>query len=371
MKRLALLVLVLVCALPASAARLPILAPHDWWPTFSPNASYVAFTELNGQGRAFTLEVVDVSTPRHPVRRLAQAAYQLMPSWSPDSTQLAYQAGGHIWTVGVDGSGRKELAVGLYPAWSPDGATIAFVQGGVVHAGAARFGRQVIGVPAWSPDGSSLAFTQSDGIYVATVADGTVRRVARPVQEVRDVSWSPDGKLLAYASGGYVYDVAADGSAAPQRIAGPFYDIGRIVWSSAGDEVAYDVRGLLELTSFEGGVHTQPLAKTNGVGVSFAPHDPQSRVLVYSGPDPRCPGHDAILQHRSGVVAGTCAITGTAGADVIDGTANGGDVIAAGPGDDVVHAKNGRRDTVDCGAGRDTVYADRTDRLRRCEVVRR
>ena len=52
------MLVLLVCALPASAATLPILAWHDWWPVYSPDAQSIAFTRVNGQGRVFTLEVV-------------------------------------------------------------------------------------------------------------------------------------------------------------------------------------------------------------------------------------------------------------------------------------------------------------------------
>jgi hypothetical protein len=56
---------------------------------------------------------------------------------------------------------------------------------------------------------------------------------------------------------------------------------------------------------------------------------------------------------------------------VIYGTGHGGDVISAGAGADRVHARNGKRDTISCGPGRDVVWADRSDRLTGCEVVYR
>jgi len=41
--------------------------------------------------------------------------------------------------------------------------------------------------------------------------------------------------------------------------------------------------------------------------------------------------------------------------------------IEGGPGRDRLNVANGRRDVVDCGAGRDTIRADKGDRLRHCE----
>lgn len=44
---------------------------------------------------------------------------------------------------------------------------------------------------------------------------------------------------------------------------------------------------------------------------------------------------------------------------------------SAGAGRDVVSARNGTRETVNCGPGRDTATVDRKDRPRGCERVRR
>jgi hypothetical protein len=45
--------------------------------------------------------------------------------------------------------------------------------------------------------------------------------------------------------------------------------------------------------------------------------------------------------------------------------------VLAGPGDDAINSVDGVRETIDCGSGRDTVRADRRDRLRGCEKVKR
>lgn len=61
---------------------------------------------------------------------------------------------------------------------------------------------------------------------------------------------------------------------------------------------------------------------------------------------------------------------GGGGGDTIDG-GSGQDRIAGGGGRDRINAKDGARDRIDCGPGKDRVRADRKDRLRRCERVRR
>ena len=45
------------------------------------------------------------------------------------------------------------------------------------------------------------------------------------------------------------------------------------------------------------------------------------------------------------------------------------DSIDTGPGDDVVQSRDGRRDRVRCGDGRDTIDADPLDLLSGCEIA--
>jgi Tol biopolymer transport system component len=365
-----LFVLLASAGLPASAARLPVLAPHRWWPVFSPDGTHIAFTIVNGQGRVFALDVVDVGT--HRVTRLAQSGSQLLPSWSPDGKRVAYQSAGRIWTVGITGTARRAVHTGYSPAWSPDGKTIAYVRpaaggAGVLQAGAASLAQDVIGAPAWSPDGRELAFQRSSGIYAVTLA-GAERQLAVTNLEPGRPVWSPDGTRVAYTAGANVYIVAADGASAPRRVAGPYADLGSLSWSPTGDELAYNVRGGVQLTvlTSRSGSRSSRLVAGSGAGTSFA-----GDILAYSGPNPRCPGHDAIRTVND-VVAGSCEITGTAAGDVIEGTRQGGDVIVAGAGNDTIRARNGHRDLISCGPGRDVVRADRADRLNGCEnVVRR
>lgn len=67
--------------------------------------------------------------------------------------------------------------------------------------------------------------------------------------------------------------------------------------------------------------------------------------------------------------SGKDLVRGGPGLDRLDG-GSGRDRIDAGTGDDRIAARDGRRDRVRCGPGRDTVTADRFDVLIRCEVRR-
>ena len=64
-------------------------------------------------------------------------------------------------------------------------------------------------------------------------------------------------------------------------------------------------------------------------------------------------------------------LRGLGGADLLVG-GRGPDRLLAGAGNDVVRARDGVRDRIACGPGRDLVVADRVDRIARdCELVRR
>jgi hypothetical protein len=85
-------------------------------------------------------------------------------------------------------------------------------------------------------------------------------------------------------------------------------------------------------------------------------------------------GHDCLLGNEGGDVlrgqAGNDRLTGSAGADVLVGGA-GVNAYDAGPGADLVDARNGKRELVRGGSGRDRARIDRYDRVRGCERVSR
>lgn len=85
-------------------------------------------------------------------------------------------------------------------------------------------------------------------------------------------------------------------------------------------------------------------------------------------------GHDCLLGDEGADVlrgqAGADRLTGGSGADTLVG-GSGVNVYDAGPGADFVDARNGKRELVRCGSGRDRARVDRRDRVRDCERVTR
>src|SRR5204863_4579791 len=60
-------------------------------------------------------------------------------------------------------------------------------------------------------------------------------------------------------------------------------------------------------------------------------------------------------------------LDGGPGNDRIDGDA-GNDLLLGGPGNDTVDAVDGKKDVLDCGAGRDRASTDKADRRKSCEL---
>jgi hypothetical protein len=67
---------------------------------------------------------------------------------------------------------------------------------------------------------------------------------------------------------------------------------------------------------------------------------------------------------------GNDTLFGGKGNDFLDG-GPGLDRLVGGLGNDTIMARDGQRDTIDCGPGRDVVTADRLDVVRGCEKVSR
>jgi Tol biopolymer transport system component len=376
MRKLALVLLLasLTLAIPAAAGGVPLTASRDWWPVWSPNDREVAFTRINGTGRIFSLEVLHLRT--HRVSLIGMSAGQLSPTWSPDSKRIAYASGGFLYIANADGTGKHRYpapAKAYAPAWRPGSTQLAYLTThGAANAdlwvGDEQWAANVVGQPSWVPGKNELAFARDDGIYVAASRASQLKlvTVANPGSPVG----SPDGIFVAYAADRYVWIVRADGTGGGSlRLAGPFDDLGPLSWSRESNSIAYTVRGAVEVTNLAT-YKTVRLAGTVGVGTAFAHH---GESLAFSGSHPGCTGHASIRIYADNShipsLTGGCGIAGTARADVIYGTAPGGDIISAGAGDDRIHARNGHRDRVICGSGHDTVWADRSDRLSGCELA--
>lgn len=140
-----------------------------------------------------------------------------MPSVS--STQIVFNYGGNLWTVGLDGGDAHRLTAGL---------------GGETD-------------PFFSPDGSMIAFTGeysgNADVYVVPAAGGEPKRLTFHPGADRVVGWTPDGKRILFTSARNSYHhfdrlftVPFDGGF-PSELPLPIAESGS--FSSDGTHIAY------------------------------------------------------------------------------------------------------------------------------------
>jgi Tol biopolymer transport system component len=224
------------------------------------------------------------------VGSLMRAAKSLPPPYGPARNGLiAFDAGGDIWVVEPDGSGRRQLTTGPAldnaPAWSRDGTRIAYwsqeVEGGpssliVSDADGSHpmtiardeAGRMSLQFLDWSPDGRHIAYSLGatldpiafdEHVFVAATDGSGARQTGDPDLIARMPTWSPDGTLLAFqgsASAGAILDtyypehgvylMAPDGTAVRRvsMVESPDpYEFYRTEWSPDGARLASNVGG--------------------------------------------------------------------------------------------------------------------------------
>jgi len=164
----------------------------------------------------------------------------LSPSWSPDTTQIAFVSyrDGYPGIFVINTGTRKIRKIASFkglnsaPSWSPDGRWIAAMlskdgdeelylldPSGQGEPKRITFSRGIDTSPVWSPDGKQIAFVSSRSggpqIYVMDADGSNVRRLTFQGGYNTCPSWSPRGDLVAYASqngGGFnIYVVSING----------------------------------------------------------------------------------------------------------------------------------------------------------------
>jgi len=209
-------------------------------PALSPDGTRVVVTKNDPQSGNADIWTFELTTGK-ATRLTDDPQPDVLPTWSPDSKQIAYVStrGSYsgIYRRAADGSGNEELLFRYTP-----GAGIALSD--------------------WSPDGKFLTF--STGVLIMVPLEPAV---ANPLDR-KEIDWlqaeyevflgrfSPDSRLVAYASNEIKVDVMQlyvrpfDPSKPEKAGAGPALQIstnangigGMVSWRSDGKELYYVTR---------------------------------------------------------------------------------------------------------------------------------
>ena len=252
-----------------------------------------------------------------------------------------------------DGSERVDIGAQEYQRLAP---TAAF------SAGSAFFGEPTqFGATATDPDGegiSSFAWSFGDGAGAA--GPQAAHRYAAPgafpvsltVQDASGLSTSVAQPAAVDGRPGRCANARTGGAGADRIVGFAFGD--RLLGSAGNDSLL----GELGDDCLDGQSGNDSLF--GGAGAD--------RLDGRDGND-RADGGEG--NDRASGGKGRDRLAGAAGNDVLTAGPGAGRV-SGGSGNDVINTVNRRRDRVDCGSGRrDRVKADRTDRLKRCERVKR
>ena len=230
----------------ADPRRLTYNQADDYSPAWSPDGTQIAFESdrddpnprscfPNCNYEIYVMNVQDAlqGTGGDQNRLTNSPEAESHPAWSPDGTQLSFDAArdgdgnGEIYVMDIDSGEQRRLtnsdADDRWADWSPDGTQIAFcsnrdgnfeiyvmdIDGGnqrrLTYNEANDF------FPDWSPDGTQIAFMSKRGSDVQTYVinvhdalqstDGTDERQLTDLGRVNeDPDWSPDGTHIVFQS---------------------------------------------------------------------------------------------------------------------------------------------------------------------------
>jgi len=249
---------------------------------------------------------------------LVRDAYN--PSWSPDGTQIAFDASWsgprRIWLADVRGRNPQQLTTDatdavhhMRPRWSPDGKHIVFqrLEGTKFDIRAIAVGsRKMNSVtddytmdvhPAWSADGQSIVLSsyRSGGLNLWRIPVDVDGRPIGPMEQLTAGAGHDLETDVSYESGRIVFsilrqnadiwrlpvDPAGKAAGEPEAVIASTRENSRGAWSPDGTQIAFnsDRGGAMNLWLWSNGKIHQ---LTRGAGGDFQPSwSPDSEELVF------------------------------------------------------------------------------------------
>jgi TolB protein len=200
------------------------------------------------------------------LRRLnLQIPFYGHPDYSPDGSRITYVDGWSVYTARADGTDRQWVldggSVPAFPRWSPEGTEIAFEAGEIVAArtDVTSF-RKIYSsglTVAWAPDGRHLAvvmsqmvggepwdpiFTRDIWIVNADGSGGERQLTSRGTWDPYRLSWSPDGRTVAVEAEGDLWAVQVSTGAVTNLTGTAAVTESSPIWSPDGRWLAYGRR---------------------------------------------------------------------------------------------------------------------------------
>lgn len=244
------------------------LVPGRTDPLPAGDVGMLAYAGVRDDGRGWRTEIFTIHTDGSDRRQLTTTGGS-GPEWSPDGSQIAYDARDRVRVMAADGSGQRTVADGEDPSWSPDGTRLAYRRpDGSLAVLDLRSGVETVVVPGteawpeadkpdWSPDGAWIALARTTSLGDDDYAqdrqlflvrpDGTGLQAVPHTEPLADApAWSPDGATLLYTerydgrngeTTGDVWSIRPDGSGrTPILTTGGRDD--DVAWSPDGSRVA-------------------------------------------------------------------------------------------------------------------------------------
>jgi Tol biopolymer transport system component/DNA-binding winged helix-turn-helix (wHTH) protein len=221
-------------------------------PSFSPDASQIAFTWCPPDSRNYDLYVLKIGELQ-PTRLTTDPALEKSAAWSPHGHQIAFirqkGATGEVRLVSPTGGPEQKVAdiAGTLLTWSPDGRTLAVVDrapeedvfsifllpaaGGPKRRVTFPAAEKMYGdsSPAISPDGRTLAFVRRltydvADIFVQPLDSATPRQLTFDRRAISGLAWISGGRVLLFGSsrGGQhqLWRIGVIGTAQPTLVEG-------------------------------------------------------------------------------------------------------------------------------------------------------